>query len=223
MEHPFLRKINFAVIDVSLYQGKIDWDAVRAAGVQGAVVKATQELYVDPKFKVNQAGARRTMRRVGYYHFYKSYIDPVAQARFFVKTIGPLTENEFVVFDGEEREVAPAAYVAGVQLWLNEVERLTGKIPWIYASPSFVKLYGFDKHFVRYPYWPAHWGVSAPKLLGWRHWVLWQTGVGKVAGISGDVDVNRAPPSFLGVSPLRAAAFLVLGAGAGKFLLDKVG
>lgn len=237
MQHPFLPKTSALVIDVSLHQGNIDWDAVRAGGVKGAVVKAgqtgllqddgsiKQTTFVDPKFKRNQEGARRTMRRVGYYYWMDEQggISPTEQARFFVKTVGPLADSEFMVLDYERRRRSKPVVIAAFKSFLDEVERLTGKVPWIYASPSLVKEYDLGKHFTRHAYWPAHWGVSAPRLVGWKNWALWQTGVGKVPGISGDVDVNQAPPSFFGVTPLRAAALLVLGVGAGKLLLDRVG
>lgn len=197
-------------IDVSGHQGTIDWDAVKADGIRFAVIKATQELFVDSKFQRNQIEARRTMERVGYYHFFKHRLDPEAQARHFTKIVGPLRSSEFLVLDSEERDVSPDVAIPNLRAFLLEVERLSGKRPWIYTSPSLAKLLQLGHAFPRHPLWIAHWGTSQPQIpAGWGTWTIWQTSAsGRVAGIKGDVDLNVAESGFLG---LGAVGVIVIG------------
>src|ERR1700677_3355012 len=73
-------------IDVSHYQGDIDWHAVAASGVKFAYIKATEgAAYIDPSFAQNVVGAQAAGVLVGVYHFLTAG-DWLAQASNFLET-----------------------------------------------------------------------------------------------------------------------------------------
>jgi GH25 family lysozyme M1 (1,4-beta-N-acetylmuramidase) len=188
-------------IDVSHWQGTIDWQRVAEAGTTFAFMKATEDTwYVDPTFTTNRAGARANGIRVGAYHFAQPDPGPgdaKKEARWFVRHAQPQAGDLLPVLDIETSGgLDPDELMAWSKRWVSEVRRLTGVRPLVYTSP-----YGWRERFddsdelARWgsPLWVAHWGVSSPTLpagnWGGRGWTVWQyTAEGRVAGIRGDVD-----------------------------------
>lgn len=180
-------------IDVSHWQGTIDWNAVAADGVEFAFVKASEGGdYTDPRFAANWAGARRAGVIRGAYHFFRPQTDAMAQAAHFLRTVPfapgdlpPVLDVE--VTDGRSMD----AVAAGVRTWLQEVERATGRRPVIYTRASFWTAQ-MGGAFGGYPLWVAHYGVASPGIpAGWGGWTFWQhSDAGRVDGISGGVDLN---------------------------------
>lgn len=199
-------------IDVSLHQGTINWDQVARSGIKFAVVKATQELFTDPQFQRNQREARRTMARVGYYHFFKLGPSPEAQADYFVSRLGPLRLGEFLVLDWEQRGLTPATYRDQAERFLRRVHAHTGKKPFIYGSPSLLEAGQFASWAKDYQLWIAHWGTPKPRSP-WP-WSIWQhSATGTVPGISGAVDLNFAPLTFVYQNYLIAGGLAAMGLG----------
>ena len=180
-------------IDVSHWQGTIDWEAVAADGVEFAFVKATEGGdYTDPRFAENWAGARRAGVVRGAYHFFRPQTDATAQAAHFLRTVQLAPGDLPPVLDVEVTDGRSAAAIAdGVRTWLQEVERATGRRPIIYTRASFWTGQ-MDGGFGAYPLWVAHYGVSAPNIpAGWSGWTFWQhSDAGRVDGISGAVDLD---------------------------------
>jgi lysozyme len=182
-----------AGIDVSHWQGAIDWNAVAGDGVEFAFIKATEGGdYTDPRFAQNWAGARQAGVVRGAYHFFRPQTDAMAQAAHFLSTVQlapgdlpPVLDVE--VTDGRSLDVV----AAGVRVWLQEVERATGRRPIIYTRASFWTAQ-MGGGFGGYPLWVAHYGVNQPNIPGgWGEWTFWQySDAGRVDGISGDVDLN---------------------------------
>lgn len=180
-------------IDVSHWQGAIDWDAVAGDGVEFAFIKATEGGdYTDPRFAANWAGARQAGVLRGAYHFFRPQTDAMAQAAHFLRTVQlepgdlpPVLDVE--VTDGRSLD----AVAAGVRTWLQEVERATGRRPIIYTRASFWTAQ-MGGGFGGYPLWVAHYGVAAPNIpSGWSAWTFWQhSDAGRVDGIAGGVDLN---------------------------------
>ena len=73
-------------IDISLWQGKFDWQKAVNQGVKFAFLKASQGLFIDPRFKENMASCPLTHR--GAYHFLDPLRDGTKQAQFFLDTVG---------------------------------------------------------------------------------------------------------------------------------------
>lgn len=183
-----------AGVDVSHYQGNVDWNAVKAAGVSFAFAKATESTtYVDSQFKTNWQGMKAAGLLRGAYHFFQAGSDAAAQAQNFIKTVGSLEAMDLPpVLDIESAGSASnSSIVTGVQTWLNTVEQGLGRKPMIYTNASFWNAH-LNNQFGGYPLWIAHYDVASPKIpTGWTEWNFWQySQTGKVQGISGNVDTD---------------------------------
>jgi lysozyme len=183
-------------IDVSHYQGTVDWSQVAGAGMAFAFVKATQgAAYVDPLFAQNWDGARAAGLLCGAYHFFQPGDDPAAQAAHFLSVLGippGITGGLPPVLDVETLGSQTAVQVVeGVRTWLSTVEAAAGCTPIVYTSPHFWATLG-TSDFGGYPLWVAEYGVSTPKLpAGWTSWTFWQSSQsGQVAGVAGAVDLD---------------------------------
>lgn len=176
-------------IDVSHYQGRIEWRAVAADGVGFAFAKATEgATYVDPAFARNWQGMGEAGIARGAYHRFRPRVDATAQARHFL-AIAPVGEGDLPVLDVESVEgVGDARLVRGVRAWLAEVERRTGKRPVVYTKPGFKRAHLGDA-LDDYPLWIAEYGVDSPSAGSWAFWQHSERGA--VAGIGRAVDLDR--------------------------------
>ena len=149
-------------IDVSHWQGAIDWPRVADDGVAFAFIKATEGGdYVDPRFAANWAGAAQAGVMRGAYHFYRPQPDAAAQAEHFLRTVQLRAGDLPPVLDVEVTDGRSAsAIAAGVRTWLETVERATGRRPIVYTRAGFWNQVGGG--FGAYPLWVAHYGVAAP-------------------------------------------------------------
>lgn len=182
-------------IDVSPWQVNIQWPKVKIAGKNFVYIKATEgDGYVSPVYASDwkKAGDEKILR--GAYHFFRPSADPVAQADLFLKTIGSLEEFDLPpLFDWEVTDgVSVATQIQRAKVWLERVERATGKIPVIYTGPAFWNALGNPEHFIRHSLFIANYEVSCPNIPPpWSTWTFWQhSDEGVVSGIAGDVDLN---------------------------------
>jgi lysozyme len=197
-------------VDVSQYQGRINWAAV-GKSQDFAIARATLgRTYVDTMYATNKAGANAARIRFGAYHFAKpdaTYNDAVAEADHFVRYAKLSRGNLIPTLD---LEVTGGLGVSALQkwtrAWLARVTYRVGVRPMIYTSPAFWRTYmGNTTWFANNGYptlWVAHYGVSSPSVpannWGGRGWTFWQwTSCGKVSGISGCVDRDRYNGSSL--------------------------
>jgi lysozyme len=185
-------------IDVSSWQGAVDWTAVKRSGRLFAFAKATEgQTFVDKTFATNRvamAAAGLTLR--GFYHFARpDRNSAAAEAEHFLRTVGPLGAGEVPVLD---LEVAPSATVGDwAAEWLALVAKGTGRTPVLYSYQSY--LYSVPTaRLTQYPLWVASWGnddgtlpASPPKTDRWSRWTWWQyTSKATVPGVAGKVDDN---------------------------------
>lgn len=169
-------------LDVSHWDETIAWQKVKDAGFRFAVAKCT-EYKQDPTYLINKNGARSVGMIFGAYHFFHPSRDPIVQAQEFVAKAGLC---DFFVLDWESTDGVPSAKDrGGARIWLEFVEKLTGKVPVIYGSPYFLQALGLDESFARYPLWVANYKTSAPLVPEpWKTWTFWQfTESGDVPGI----------------------------------------
>jgi len=192
-------------IDVSHWQGTINWTSVAAAGKTFAIMKATEStIYADSMYATWHAAARAVGIRVGAYHFAQPSTtsgDAVAEADWFVAHANLLPGDLNPALDLEvSNGLGTTALQNWVLAWLNEVYAKTGIRPMIYTSPSFWRTYmGDTSAFASAGYtvlWIAHWFVSSPSVPGnnWggHGWTFWQyDDCGSVVGIGGCVDLDR--------------------------------
>ena len=193
-------------IDVSHWQGPIDWTAVSGADKHFAYLKASEDIdYVDPTYTTNRAQAQAAGLHVGAYHFAQPGPEPgdaTAEADHFVDTALPASGNLLPVLDLEHSNgLSQAALNAWVQEFMERVYVRLGVRAVIYCSPNFWKNYmGDTTWFADNGYevlWVAHWTTAtAPIVPGsaWngKGWTFWQyTSDGSVPGITGRVDLDR--------------------------------
>jgi len=182
-------------IDVSNYQGTVNWVSVKNAGNSFAFAKATEgTTYTDPSFARNwyymqQAGIVR-----GAYHYGRPGSDPVAQAKFFVTQVGNRSGALQLVLDLETTDGrTPAQVWAWTQSFMAEIQTLTGKPGIIYTGYYFWRdSVGNPTNNLNCPLWIAAYGVSSPMVPpAWSTWTFWQySDTGSVPGVSGAVDLD---------------------------------
>jgi lysozyme len=182
-------------IDVSSYQGKIDWQAVAGDQIRFAFARVSIGVgYSDPRFSANWKHMKSAGLVRGAYQFFRPDQDAIAQAKLMLDHLdaaGGLEAGDLPpAIDVEVTEgVGHAKIVAGVRAWLDHVEKATGRRPIVYTSPGFWGVLDDPTGFAKYPLWIAHWGTDCPTVPGpWKHFAFWQKGPFDVAGIEHPVD-----------------------------------
>jgi lysozyme len=186
-------------IDVSKYQGDIDWNSVRAAGVRFAWIKATEGGdRADVKFAQNWAAAKSAGVTRGAYHF-AYWCRPMAeQAAWFMAHVPNDPDALPPVLDVEwnghsktcAKRVPRDVAIAQMKIILAAMEQAYGKKPVIYTSIDFHRDV-MQGEFSDYPIWVRSVKYYPAVKYGNRRWHFWQhTAEGHVPGIRGYVDRN---------------------------------
>lgn len=185
-------------VDVSHWQGSIDWTKVSSSGKSFAFMKASQGTSrVDPNFIVNAIGAKAAGLLIGPYHFLDAVTPSAArqEAQHFYTTLSsagvefdlpPVLDYEHNPGQLSKQRINEIA-----KNFLDEMKRLTGRTPIIYTGNSFAQQ--FDAELGSYPLWVARYSHQAPyDVPGWNTWSFWQySDSGSVLGITGKVDLNE--------------------------------
>ena len=164
-------------LDLSHYNGKQDFEKLKAQGFEFCYFKATEGLsYVDPTFLGNVRAASAAGILTGAYHFFRPSVDGTDQARHFLSTTALLPLNLPHMLDWEVTDsVRASIQKVRATSWLENVKAVTGKIPGIYGSPGFLEPLGLDDSFKNYPLWVAHYGVNRPRIPSpWGDYMYWQ-------------------------------------------------
>lgn len=190
------KKYTIHGIDVSYYQGKINWQKVKdmeddGVKVRFAFIKATEGLLqVDPYFQRNWREAPKVGIICGAYHFFRPKRDGKTQAKFFLQVVNIEKGDLPPVVDIESLDgVSPVKMRAELADFLNYVEFKTKVRPIIYSGLKFYEDY-LEEHFEEYPLWIAHY--YQPKLrMDKSRWKFWQhSDKAKINGIGHVVDFN---------------------------------
>ena len=212
-------------VDVSRFDGKIEWQRVAGDGIDFAFLQASRgngrDCTVKPQrcgrdkfYDSNYRQARAAGIRVGPYH--RAFVGgdtPLAIRRdarheslLFVREVGslrrgdlrPVLDVEVPFADLDTRELR-----AWVHTWLELVRRRLGVRPMIYTNTSSWQATGDTRWFARLGHrlWVANWEVRAPSVPAgnWdgQGWSVWQfTSSGHVDGVAGKVDMDRLGPGF---------------------------
>lgn len=217
-------KHNAYLIDVSRYQNTITWSRVAQAKihgtfpVQGALIRASQGMTVDPRFQANITGATTHHLYRGAYHSVvpqgtsASAIQSSAadQAHLFFTTVNQQKGwegqclNPGVDIEVNPEGLSPAQYLQWLQHFLSTLEGLLGSSwplkPMLYLNQNkWQSLLGKTQTLTSYPLWVAQWGVNQPQSFGgWTQWQCWQwSSPGSLSGISGNVDYDEWATSHL--------------------------
>lgn len=199
-------------IDVSEFQGFIDWGQVRAAGKQFAGIKATEALdYQDPDFAHNWAGARNHgITRIAY-HYLHPELDGAKQADYlhaWVRQNGRFQFGDGIMVDIETLGGQnPNAVVNCAEAFILRCIQTTLAGVFVYTGPAFYSeqlLNPVSPVLDRCPLWLADYGPSVPTLAGWPNGLsIWQySGSGHCPGISAPVDLDRFYGGVGGLSQL---------------------
>lgn len=184
-------------IDISHYQGKIDWEQLKNAMIKGCpvrfvIIKSTEgSSRLDENFRENFNQARDFGFIRGVYHFWSNKSTAREQAYYFLDQVH-LTDGDLPpVLDIEHKPADKSVedFQRDVLTWLHIVEDKYHVKPIIYTYYKFKEQYLSAPVFDDYPYWIAHYYVDKVQYKG--KWKFWQhTDVGKLPGIKGYVDFN---------------------------------
>jgi lysozyme len=202
-------------LDISHYQNVVDFAQVKAAGVSFVFIKATEGVtLVDPNFAQYRTASKAEGLPRGFYHFFHPKDDLQSQIDFFVKTVGRLEPGDLPpVLDVENPEEWPGFTVAQrvnmILGWLQGVEKALGVRPIIYVNNRMMNtILNNPAAFKGYILWLAYYTSQSVAVvpLPWLNWVFWQyTETGGIAGISGQVDLNRFAGTLADLQRLRVA------------------
>lgn len=184
-------------IDVSYYQGNIDFTKVKGAGHKFVIARVSDGLnYPDSKFNTYWPAIRAEGLVRGTYQFFRPGQDALAQANLVLSRVNALggfqPDDMPVVLDIEATDGQSSTVVRQkMQIWLDRIEAATGKKPIIYTAAFMSSVIG--NGFNGYPLWVANYGATCPLMpSNFTQWKFWQySSTGSVPGISGNVDMNK--------------------------------
>lgn len=184
-----------AGIDVSHFQGTVDWQKVRQAGIAFAIAKATQgDGYEDPMFRVNWPAMKAAGLIRGAYDFYDVADDPATQAREFISRVSLEAGDLPPVVDIETMNGAAdtiAGLAADLRTYLDLLSAHYGVKPIIYTGPGFWNAH-VNESFGDFPLWVAVYADAIELPHGWSTWTIWQhSQTGTIEGVDGAVDLDR--------------------------------
>ncbi len=185
-------------IDVSHYQGKINWSKMAKTNHVFVITKATGGIdYVDPTFKTNWYHIRKHNLVRGSYHFFYADDDAETQAQHYLATVGRIKSTDLPpildieITDHTNKEILIEKAIT----WLETVEKATNRRPIIYTDTAFGQDFLSDPRFGSYYLWIAQYSKKVDTLPApWKdkNWFIWQhSQSGQVSGIEGDVDLSR--------------------------------
>jgi lysozyme len=182
-------------VDVSVYQGSVNWADVKAAGQAFAFARVSDGSYLDTAFAANWAGIKTAGMIRGAYQYFEPAEDPTTQANIVIAAVGSLGPGDLpVVLDMEVTGgQSPATIAANMQTWIDAIETGTGRVPMIYTAEGFWNGSVGGTAFSQNPLWAANWDVTCPTLAeGWTNWLFWQySDSGSVSGIPSTVDLDE--------------------------------
>ena len=186
-------------VDVSSYQGEIDWDVLSSQNISFVFIKATEgSSFVDKNFDANFSGAQKTELAVGAYHFFSYDSSGQTQAENFIKTVTPFDGMLPPVIDLEfygEKETNPpdrASVEQQLKTMLAVLETHYGQKPILYATEKSYELY-LSNDYREYDIWIRN-VITNPKMSDGRAWMFWQySNRGRINGYNGEeeyIDLN---------------------------------
>ena len=195
----------YRYIDVSRYQGLIDWAQVAAAGYKGAMLKTVSTnrklskradgLYIDPTFETNYRNARAAGLDVGIYYYTYATSEAMADAELALlrQAVYGKELTLPVAVDVEENKLKPMSTLDLTNLTayaLHEVEQ-KGFYAQLYTYTSFAKAHLYVGGAALQPYdvWRADYTGKTPNVT-FNYNAHQHTSKGSVPGITGNVDLN---------------------------------
>lgn len=182
-------------IDVSEYQGNINWQKVKwideVYEINFVLIRATAgNDRVDAQFEKNWENAKNKKMIRGAYHYYRPNENSLEQANFFIKNVKLKKGDLPPVLDIEKlpKNQSLDSLKVGLKRWLLRVENYFGVKPIIYSGDKYFTTF-LEKQFSDYTFWIANYSVFDEEID--KSWQFWQfTENANVDGIKGNVDLN---------------------------------
>lgn len=196
-------------VDISNWQPKINYQALKNAGVEVVIMKATESnFYKDKYMDQHYNNCKALGMKVGFYHFFRCNKPAKEQAQFFINTIAGKSYDVKLVLDIESAEGQSKSTVTSMaREFLEEVKRLTGTDPMVYTFTSFANSY-LDSSLSSYAKWIAHYSPMQPNpcsICDSNSWDGFQFASDGLIANSGydNLDINEFKPSiFLNSQPV---------------------
>ncbi len=157
-------------IDVSQYQGAINWSSISEPIVIIKMSGGDNGLYDDGRAAANYSGAVAAGKAVGGYHF-AGGTDPIAEADFFVRAMSPLAENDVLALDWEIQHADPVGWCRS---FINHVHDRTGVWCLIYMNLSTLDAYDWSPVLQDSGLWLADWAVAPDANVPTNHAYIMQ-------------------------------------------------
>ncbi|MDK4703803.1 GH25 family lysozyme [Rhizobium sp. CNPSo 4062] len=192
------RKLAVHGVDVSRWQGEIDWDTLRTQGANFVYIKATDGGdHLDPMFKKNWRAAQQAGLKHGAYHFFYWCRTAGEQADWFIRNVpkeaGALPPVIDVEWNGEsscKRRPSREQVLAKMQVFMDKLEKHYGQRPIVYTAPDFYRD-NLSGELLDYPFWLRAVAQHPSKVYPGRKWLFWQySGSGVSHGVEGRIDLN---------------------------------
>lgn len=182
-------------IDISEFQGEIDFEEVRRSGIEAVYIRVGAGEYTDEYFAENYERAKAAGLKIGFYHYVtaRSVDEGRRQARFFASLAAGREPDMRLVMDFEYFGSLSVSQINAISVaYLDELTALTRREAVIYSDLSNARNIFSRALAEKYPLWAAQYGADEPSANGkWREWVGFQyTDEGRVGGIYGNVDRN---------------------------------
>lgn len=191
-------------IDVSVFQSGINWEKVRASGVDFAMVKATQgrseqnpayRMFTDSFFIRNMIGAQKSGIRLGVYHYLtaQTVTEAIEEADYYLSVIEPYKNavSLYAAVDVESKYLPEEKSMLTmiINAFCKRVQR-AGFTPMVYTNPNFLKNRIGDISV--WPLWLALWRDKkfVPSKEDYPNIRIWQYGSESVDGIGGKTDAD---------------------------------
>ncbi len=203
-------------IDVAKYQAVIDWDSVKASGMDFALIRTgyggeAWEKQTDPYFNTNYENATRVGLKVGAYHYsYATTVEMASQEADMCISILNKRKLDYPVFyDIEDKDQLSlsSSLMADIATTFCNKLRAAGYQVGIYSSPTWFNSILSDPRLDGYDKWVAHWGVSQPRYS--KPFTVWQyDNQQTVPGISCFVDADYSYRDYSTTNPLQSDTVL---------------
>lgn len=182
-------------IDISEFQGEIDFEEVRRSGIEAVYIRVGAGEYTDEYFAENYERAKAAGLKIGFYHYVtaRSVDEGRRQARFFASLAAGREPDMRLAMDFEYFGSLSVSQINAIsEAYLDELTALTKREAVIYSDLSNARNIFSRALAEKYPLWAAQYGADEPSANGkWREWVGFQyTDEGRVGGIYGNVDRN---------------------------------
>lgn len=185
-------------VDVSRWQGNIDWARLRTQGANFVFIKATDGGdHIDPMFMKNWRGADAAGIKRGAYHFFYWCRVASQQADWFIRNVPndpnalpPVIDVEWNGDSSCKRRPSREQVLEKMQVFMDKLEKHYGKRPIIYTAPDFYRD-NLEGAFLDYPFWLRAVKEHPNKVYKGRRWLFWQySGSGMSHGVNEKIDLN---------------------------------